>query len=225
MRAALESCHGRFSSSGKGCNSGKRDKSDGCCKPRAWAGLLPTAPWHRHTGSYSQLPVRSNVSILSPGTGEKSVAIQCKLLDINMKQRPGGKTNKMSVSGLLCPHGTGMQAVSKVAGTWETPSFQQVLPFFFSPPFPLLLFFFFFKKTIPSLQNVLCWPQSDFVVFVCWRLCSSVFLQPHSAHRCTSACCTPSPSQQLGHILNRRGIAPEVDSTCFSCGMVWDCTR
>lgn len=53
---------------------------------------------------------------------------------------------------------------------------------------------------------------------MCWRLCSSAFLQPHSAHRCTSVCCTPSPSQQLGNILNCRGIAPEVDSTF----QLWD---
>lgn len=50
-----------------------------------------------------------------------------------------GKTNEVSISGLHCPHGTGMQAVSDVAETWETPPFQQVLSYF-----PFLSFFSLF---------------------------------------------------------------------------------
>jgi len=82
--------------------------------------------------------MRSKVSIQTTGTGEESIAVQCRMLDISKKQRLRGNNNEVSISGLHSPHGTGMQAVSNVVETQETPPFQQVLSFF-----PFLIYFVF----------------------------------------------------------------------------------
>ena len=79
--------------------------------------------------------------------------------------KAGGKKNKVSISGLHCPHGTGMWAMSNVAGTRETPPFQQVLSFF-----PFL----FFKQ---AQAYKMCFAELNWTL---WHLCVGDFAPQRS---------------------------------------------
>lgn len=67
-----------------------------------------------------------------------------------------------------------MQAVSNVAGTWETPPFQQVLSYF---PFLSFPFFssFFFKKQAQAYK--MCFAELSQIL---WHLCVGDFAPQRS---------------------------------------------